>query len=111
MLKFSEAITGVRDVSWIKEKKQDSIYHERPMKTENYSPVDLMVRQANEMWNDTFLEPQPTHQFQKFFEKSYTLELETKAKEIRDTYITLVGKATALKNQAKGRTRIKANRN
>lgn len=101
VLKFSEAITRVRDVSWLKEKKQDSIYHERPMKTENYSPVDLMVRQANETWNDTFLEPQPTHQFQKFFEKDYLPEFETKVKEIRDTYNTLVGKATALKNQAK----------
>jgi hypothetical protein len=101
VIKFSEAITGVRDVSWIREKKQDSIYHKRPMKAGNHSPVDLMVRQANEMWNDAFLEAQPTHQFQKLFEKDYTPELETKAKEIRDTYNALVGEAAALKNQAK----------
>jgi hypothetical protein len=69
VIKFSEAITGVRDVSWIREKKLDGIYHEHPMKAENYSPVDLMIRQANEIWNDAFLEPQPTHQFQKLFKK------------------------------------------
>ncbi|MCA1993965.1 MAG: hypothetical protein LDL41_18250, partial [Coleofasciculus sp. S288] len=101
ILAFCKAVTGVRNVAWLQDKKQEGVYDERPMNTANYSPVDLMVKLANQTWQAATLEALPTHQFEGLFDKNYTQEQENLAKEIRNTYNELIGKAVRQEEQAK----------
>jgi hypothetical protein len=47
ILKACQSLTDYREVSWLKDYKAKETYRDRPLSSNNYSPVDLMVRPVN----------------------------------------------------------------
>lgn len=57
--------------NYIRDKKQSSIYVHQPIEEKGFSPVELMIRQANTLWAESALVARPTEQFRSLFEESY----------------------------------------
>lgn len=100
VLQYCSAISNYRDMGWLKDKKSPDVYHHRPMDSTNYSPIDLMVRQTNQLHEVSKLEARPTHQFRQLFNQTYSAEQEAQAKTIRDTYNQYVRRAKNLEEKA-----------
>ncbi len=100
VLQYCSAISNYRDMGWLKDKKSPDVYHHRPMDSTNYSPIDLMVRQTNQLHEVSKLEARPTHQFRQLFNQTYSAEQEAGAKTIKDTYNQYVRKAKNLEEKA-----------
>ena len=100
VLELANTILKAREVGWISDKKQKSVYSSRIMDTRNHSPIDKMIRATNQTWVDHHLESLPTHQFKEFFPKNYTPDLEATAKTITKTYNSLYAEAKALEQEA-----------
>jgi hypothetical protein len=100
VLELANTILKAREVGWISDKKQKSVYSSRIMETTNHSPIDKMIRATNKTWVDHHLESLPTHQFKDFFPKNYTPEQEATAKTLTKTYNTLYAEAKALSQEA-----------
>ena len=95
VLKLAKTILDFREVAWISDKKNQEVYNDRIMETQNYSPVDTMIHLTNQVWQEHHLESLPTHQFSNFFSKNYTPVQEETAKQIIKTYNSLYTKAEA----------------
>ena len=100
VLQYCSAISNYQDMGWLKDKKSPDIYHHRPMDSTNYSPIDLMVRQTNQLHEVSKLEARPTHQFRQLFNQIYSTQQEAQAKTIRDTYNQYVRRAKDLEEKA-----------
>ena len=93
-LKNLKAIGGYKYPQWLYEKKNPKAYQNRPMKSNGYSPIDLMIRQTNKTFQESQLKESPTVSFRPFFEDvPFTNVQEQRAKNIKDTYNALIGKA------------------
>ncbi|MDJ0534875.1 MAG: hypothetical protein QNJ70_20740 [Xenococcaceae cyanobacterium MO_207.B15] len=96
LLNNLKAVGGYKYPQWLYEKKNPQAYFHRPMKSNGYSPIDLMVKQTNQVWKDNQLTPQPTESFRGLFKDiEFTPQQERKATSIRNTYNNLIGKAIA----------------
>nr|MDJ0719460.1 hypothetical protein [Prochloraceae cyanobacterium] len=62
-----------RKVHYKKELKDPSAYQKRPITTNGFSPVELIVNQANKHWRSDLIVKNPTHQFKDLFSPTYTL--------------------------------------
>jgi hypothetical protein len=93
-LAYCDALTSFQEVAWIRDKKNQKVYSNgNEMRSTNYSPVDLMVRQSNAYYREDTIEKRPTHQFKALFEENFTQEQFERAKEIRDTYNQFIDRA------------------
>lgn len=104
VLQYCSAISNVREVGWLQDKKSPEVYHYRPMESTNYSPIDLMVRQTNQIHAISQLEARPTHQFRQLFNQAFSTEQETQARAIKDTYNQYVKRAKQLEERVKTET-------
>ena len=99
VLQYCNAISEVRPVGWLKDKKSPEVYFNRMMDSRNHSPIDLMVQQTNEFYEVSSLEARPIHQFQTLLNSAYSPEQEEKARSIKDTYNSYVKRAKALEKK------------
>jgi hypothetical protein len=104
VLQYCSAISNVWEVGWLQDKKNPEVYHYRPMESTNYSPIDLMVRQTNQIHAISQLEARPTHQFRQLFNQAFSTEQETQARAIKDTYNQYVKRAKQLEERVKTET-------
>ncbi|WP_013334750.1 hypothetical protein [Gloeothece verrucosa] len=68
ILKTIKELTDYRSVGWLEDRKSEEVYRERPMNSNTYSPIDLLVRPVNEQFCKNSLEARPAHQFRNLFE-------------------------------------------
>ena len=95
-LKKLKTIGSYKYPKWLSDKKNSWAYLKRPMKTDCYSPVDLMIRQTNKSFQENRLTPLPTVSFRPLFnDVKFTPRAEQLARSIRDTYNSLLGSAMA----------------
>lgn len=99
VLQYCNAISEVRPVGWLKDKRSPEVYFNRTMDSRNHSPIDLMVQQTNEFYEVSSLEARPIHQFQTLLNSAYSPEQEEKARLIKDTYNSYVKRAKALEKK------------
>ncbi len=93
-LRNLKAIGGYKYPKWLYEKKNPQAYLDRPMKTNGYSPIDLMINQTNKSFQENKLSPLPTVSFRPLFsDVKFTPQQEQLARSIRDTYNSLLGRA------------------
>lgn len=101
VLQYCTAISNIREVGWLQDKKNPQVYLVRPMNSTNHSPIDLMVRQTNQLHAVSQLEARSTHQFRPLFNLSFSAEQSARAKAIKDTYNQYVRRAKELEERAK----------
>ena len=93
-LRNLKAIGGYKYPKWLYEKKNPEAYLNRPMKTNGYSPIDLMINQTNKSFQENKLNPLPAVSFRPLFsDVKFTPQQEQLARSIRDTYNSLMGRA------------------
>ncbi|WP_013334938.1 hypothetical protein [Gloeothece verrucosa] len=68
ILKAIKELTDYRTVGWLEDRKSEEVYRERPMNSNTYSPIDLLVGPVNEQFCKNSLEARPAHQFRNLFE-------------------------------------------
>ena len=83
-LKNLKAIGGYKYPQWLYEKKNPIAYQNRPMKSNGYSPIDLMIQQTNKTFQTSQLSESPTVSFRPLFsDVSFTPRQEQKAIAIK----------------------------
>ena len=83
ILEYAKALSGYTPVGWLADKKNPSAFLDRPMASNNYSPVDLMVRQATNLFEQSHLVARPLVQFRPMFQGiGFEKKQETEAREI-----------------------------
>ncbi len=107
VLDYCNELTNYQDVLWLKERKAPDIYVERPLPSNTRSPVDLMIAQANDYFEQSKLQSRPTIQFRTLFPaNTFTTEQKTQAEAIRDTYNAYVGKAIEIKDKLRNKQEL-----
>ena len=102
VLNYCKAISDYTPVEWLADKKKPEAFLNRPMKSTNHSPIDLMVQQTNHLFTQSQLTARPTLEFKPLFQGvSFTPEQEAEAKAITKTYNPLIKEALLLKEKAK----------
>lgn len=101
VLQSSKAIAGYTPVEWLADKKNPEVFLHRPMKSTNYSPIDLMVQQTNQIYASHQLNARSTLEFKPLFQGvNFTQKQEAEAKLITNTYNQLIKQALLLEKKA-----------
>ena len=101
VLEYAKALSGYAPVSWLTDKKNHAAFLDRPMASTNYSPVDLMVRQATNLFEQSHLVARPLVQFRPMFEGiGFSEKHFLEAVEITAAYNQLIKSALALDETA-----------
>jgi hypothetical protein len=91
-------LTNYREVGWLKDYKTADVYRNRPLVSSNYSPIDSLVREVNQQFQQQVLEPRPSHQFRNLFgDVSFSEAQKELAREIKSEYNRLQSYAHQLK--------------
>ncbi len=87
VIKRCRDLRGPFEVAWIREKRDPNVYLTRPMRTENHSPIDLLIKTASQYWQECQLTAQPVQKFLHLFQGVQVTPKQVEiAKEIRDEY-------------------------
>jgi hypothetical protein len=87
IIRYCQAITGYKDVEWLADKKNQEVFTNRGMKTNGYSPIDLMIQQTNQIFKENQLVARPIEQFRKLYSGvEFTDEQKEKAQQIKTEY-------------------------
>jgi hypothetical protein len=87
IIRYCQAITAYKDVEWLADKKNQEVFTNRGMKTNGYSPIDLMIRQTNQIFQENQLVARPIEQFRKLYSGvEFTDEQKEKAQQIKTEY-------------------------
>jgi hypothetical protein len=91
-------LTNYREVAWLKDYKTADVYRNRPLVSNNYSPIDRLVREVNQQFQQQVLEPRPSNQFRNLFaDISFNEAQKELAREIKSEYNRLQSYAHQLK--------------
>jgi hypothetical protein len=87
IIEYCQIITGYKEVEWLADKKNKEAFTNRGMKTNGYSPIDLMIQQTNEIFEQNQLVARPIEQFRKLYHGvEFTNEQKEKAQIIKSEY-------------------------
>jgi hypothetical protein len=87
IIQYCQAITGYKEVEWLADKKNKEAFTSRGMKTNGYSPIDLMIKQTNQIFEENQLLARPIEQFKKLYSGvEFTNEQKEKAQQIKGEY-------------------------
>ena len=87
-------------VGWLG-KKDKAVYLNKPLKSSNHSPVDLMVKAANEKWQESPLIFRPAVQFRSLFSESSSPHIMQKVEQIKTKYNDYLKRARSLEELKK----------
>ncbi|HAX88358.1 MAG TPA: hypothetical protein DCY91_19345 [Cyanobacteria bacterium UBA11370] len=79
---------------YIRDKKSPDVYMKSGIKAEGYSPVELMVRQTNTLFEQSQLESRPTEQFRDLFPETFTPAQKNQATLTKAQFDQLFNEAT-----------------
>jgi hypothetical protein len=80
---------------YIRDKKSPGVYVRSGIKAGGFSPVELMIRQTNRLFNEAQLQARPTEQFYDLFPESYSPAQKMKALFAKGEFDKLFNNATA----------------
>lgn len=102
IIQYCQAITGYKEVEWLTDKKDKKPFTNRGMKTNGYSPIDFMIQQTNEIFEQNQLFTRPIEQFKKFYPGvQFTDEQKKKAQQIKDKYNSLIKQSITWESKQK----------
>jgi hypothetical protein len=91
ILKYCQKITGYKEVEWLADKKDKEAFTNRVMKTNGYSPIDLMIQQTNQIFEQSQITARPIEQFRRLYPSiEFNDQQKGKAQEIKNCYNSLV---------------------
>jgi len=84
-----------RTPTYIRDKKDKSVYRDRTISTNGSSPVELIINTVNDHFTSNQLEQIPTHQYKDLFEKNYSALEYNEATAKKKEFDRLYGRADA----------------
>ncbi len=90
IIKYCQAITSYKEVEWLADKKNKEAFINRGMKTNGCSPIDLMIQQTNQVFEQNQLVARPIEQFRSFYPQVEFNSFKEQAKQIKNSYNSLV---------------------
>ncbi|RUT01622.1 hypothetical protein DSM106972_067190 [Dulcicalothrix desertica PCC 7102] len=67
IIAYCQAITDYKKIEWLSDKKNSEAFTNRGMKSNGYSPIDLMIQQTNQIFEQSQLHARPIEQFKKLY--------------------------------------------
>ncbi|NJR17911.1 MAG: hypothetical protein HC785_20750 [Calothrix sp. CSU_2_0] len=102
IIKYCQAITDYKDVQWLADKKNKEAFTNRGMRTNGYSPIDLMIKQTNQIFEENQLVARPIEQFKKLYSGvEFTDEQKEKARQIKNEYNSQIKNRIQLEEKQK----------
>ncbi|MGB3756504.1 MAG: hypothetical protein WBA07_09050 [Rivularia sp. (in: cyanobacteria)] len=102
IIQYCQAITAYKEVEWLADKKNPDAFTDRGMKTNGYSPIDLMIEQTNQIFEQCQLNALSIEQFRNFYPGiEFTTEQKKQAQEIKTNYNSLVKQWIQLEQRKK----------
>ena len=102
IIQYCQAITAYKEVEWLADKKNPEAFIDRGMKTNGYSPIDLMIKQTNQIFEQYQLNALPIEQFRNFYPGiRFTSEQKKQAYEIKTKYNSMVKQWIQLEQRKK----------
>jgi hypothetical protein len=102
IIKYCQAITSYKEVEWLTDKKNPKAFTNRGMKTNGYSPIDLMIRQTNEIFEQHQITARPIEQFRKLYPGiEFSSEQRQIAQQIKNQYNSKIRERIQLEEQQK----------
>jgi hypothetical protein len=102
IIRYCQTITGYKEVEWLADKKNKEVFTLRGMKTNGYSPIDLMIQQTNEIFEHNQLVARPIEQFRKLYsEVEFTDKQRQQAQQIKGEYNSQVRERIELEDRQK----------
>jgi hypothetical protein len=91
IIKYCRAITSYKEVEWLADKKNPDAFTHRAMKSNGYSPIDLMIQQTNHIFEQNQIIPRPIEQFRKLYPNiEFQPNQKQQAQKIKNDYNSLV---------------------
>lgn len=102
ILKYCQEICNYTSVGWLTDKKNPEAFLNRGMKTTNHSPIDLMVKQTNQHFEENKLIARQLEQFKALYPGvEFTQDHKDQATTIKNTYNDLIKEAIRLEEKRK----------
>lgn len=102
IIQYCQAITAYKEVEWLADKKNPDAFTNRGMKTNGYSPIDLMIEQTNQVFEQCQLNALSIEQFRNFYPGvEFTTEQNNQAQKIKTNYNSLVKQWIQLEQRKK----------
>jgi hypothetical protein len=102
IIQYCQAITGYKEVEWLADKKNKEAFTSRGMKTNGYSPIDLMIKQTNQIFEENQLIARPIEQFKKLYSGvEFTDEQKKTAQQIKTEYNSHIKNRIQLEDKQK----------
>ncbi len=102
IIRYCQTITGYKEVEWLADKKNKEAFLNRGMKTNGYSPIDLMIQQTNEIFEQNKLVARPIEQFSQLYSGvQFTNQQKDKAQKIKSEYNSKVKNRIELEKKQK----------
>jgi hypothetical protein len=102
IIQYCQAITGYKEVEWLADKKNKEAFTSRGMKTNGYSPIDLMIKQTNQIFEENQLVARPIEQFKKLYSGvEFTNKQKEKAQQIKTEYNSHIKNRIQLEDKQK----------
>ncbi|MFB2771928.1 hypothetical protein ACE1AT_21965 [Pelatocladus sp. BLCC-F211] len=102
IIQYCQAISAYKEVEWLNDKKKSEAFTDRGMKTNGYSPIDLMIKQTNQIFEQCKLIARPIEQFRSFYpELEFTSSQKEYAQSIKSNYNSVVKQRLELESRRK----------
>lgn len=102
IIQYCQTITAYKQIEWLADKKNPEAFTNRSMKTNGYSPIDLMIKQTNQIFEPNQLVAQPVETFRNLYPGvEYSPVQKEYAQEIKNNYNLLVKQQIELEEQRK----------
>ena len=102
IINYCQRITAYKEVGWLADKKNPEAFTHQGMKSNGYSPIDLMIQQTNQIFQESQITARPIEQFRKLYSSiGFNDKNIDKAKEIKNYYNSLVKQCIQLEEWKK----------
>jgi hypothetical protein len=102
IIQYCQVITGYKQVEWLADKKNPEAFINRSMKSNGYSPIDLMIQQTNQVFELNQIRARPIEQFRELYPGiEFSESHKQKAQEIKSHYNSLIKQRLELESRKK----------
>ena len=102
VIQYCQAMTGYKELEWLVDKKNPKAFTDRGMATNGLSPIDLMIKQTNRIFEENQIIARPVEQFRTLYPAiEFTSEQKQQAQNIKHKYNSLIKERIGLQERNK----------
>ena len=102
IIQYCQAIAGYKQVKWLLDKKNPEAFIHSGIATNGFSPIDLMIQQTNQIFEQSQIEARPVEQFRSLYpEIQPTLQEKQQAQIIKNEYNSLIKQSIEIQERKK----------